>query len=118
MKKLKQRTTAKATKVKRYDNRTKQVQDNRNFQTNQARVFKKCEGKEEIKTPPDAEDVTAFWKGIRSAKQKRRCYREKQNTVKIFKDDVKIKSKSMPDWEGAESDEIQCFWLKSFTAVH
>ena len=42
----------------------------------------------------------------------------KQNTVKIFKDDVKIKSKSMPDWEGAESDEIQCFWLKSFTAVH
>ena len=51
-------------------------------------------------------------------KQKRRCYREKQNTVKIFKDDVKIKSKSMPDWEGAESDKIQCFWLKSFTAVH
>ena len=30
---LKQRTTAKATKVKRYDNRIKQFQDNKNFQT-------------------------------------------------------------------------------------
>ena len=32
---LKQRITAKATKVKRYDNRMKQFQNNRNFETNQ-----------------------------------------------------------------------------------
>ena len=85
MKKLKQRVTAKVTKVKRYDNRIKQFQDNRNFQTKQARFFKKCEGKEEIKTPPDAEDVTAFWKGIRSAKQKRRCYRENRIQLKSLR---------------------------------
>ena len=41
---------------------------------------------------------------------------EKQNTVKITKDDVKRKLKS--DWKGAGPDKIQGFWLKSFKAVH
>ena len=43
-------------------------------------------------------------------KQKRRCYLKKQNTVKITKDDVKRKLKSMPDWRGAGPDKIQGFW--------
>ena len=43
---------------------------------------------------------------------------EEQNSVKITKDDVKRKLKSMPDWKGAGPDKIQGFWLKSFTAVH
>ena len=43
---------------------------------------------------------------------------EKQNTVKITKDDVKGKLKSVPDWKGAGLDKIQGFWLKSFTAAH
>ena len=37
--------TAKATKVRRYDNRIKQFQDNSNFKTNQGRFFKNLEGK-------------------------------------------------------------------------
>ena len=43
---------------------------------------------------------------------------EKQNTVKITKDDVKRKLKSMPDWKGAGPHKIQGFWLKFFTAVY
>ena len=43
---------------------------------------------------------------------------EKQNTVKIAKDDVKRKLKSMPDWKGAGPDKIKGFCLKSFIAVH
>ena len=43
---------------------------------------------------------------------------EKQNTVKITKDDVKRKLKSMPDWKGERPDKIQGFWLKSFKDVH
>ena len=86
MEELKQRLTAKATKVRQYDNRIKQFQDNRNFQTNQGRFFKNLKGKEERTTPPNAEDATAFWKEIWSAKvehkrdvewiekQKRRCH--------------------------------------------
>ena len=127
---LKQRITAKASKVKRYDNRTKQFQNNRNFQTNQGRFFKTLEGKEKRTKPPNAEDATAFWKGIWSTKVENKRYAgwigkvkekmpsEKQNTVNITKDDVKRKLKSMPDWKGAEPDKIQGFWLKSFTALH
>ena len=40
MEELKQRITAKATKVKQYGSRIKQFQDNMNFQTNQGRFFK------------------------------------------------------------------------------
>ena len=38
--------------------------------------------------------------------------------MKITKDDVKRKLKSMPDWKGAGPDKIQGFWLNSFTVVH
>ena len=130
MEELKQRITAKATKVKRYDNRIKQFQDNRNFQTNQGRFFKNLEGKEERTKPPNDEDATAFWKGIWSTKVehkrnsgwigkvKEKMPSEKQNTVNITKDDVKRKLKSMPGWKGAGPDKIQGFWLKCFTALH
>ena len=130
MEELKQRKTAKATKVKRYNNRIKLFQDNRNFQANQGRFFKNLEGKEERTKPPNAEDATAFWKGIWSTKVeykrdagwigkvKEKMSSEKQNTVNITKDDVKRKLKSMPDWKGAGPDKIQDFWLQSFTALH
>ena len=39
----------KSHQIKRYGNRIKQFQDNRNFQTNQGRFFKNLEGKEERK---------------------------------------------------------------------
>ena len=83
---LKQKITAKASKVKQYNSRIKQLQDNRNFQTNQGRFFKNLEGKKERTKPPNAEDATAFWKAIWSTKvehkrvagwidkQKRRCH--------------------------------------------
>ena len=130
MEELKQRITAKATQVKRYDNRIKQFQDNRNFQTNQGRFLKNLEGKEERAKPPNVEDTTAFWKGIWSTKVehkrdagwigkvKEKMPSEKQNTVNINEDDFKRKLKSMPDWKGAGPDKIQGFWLKSFTALH
>ena len=100
---LKQRITAKATKVKRYGNRINQFQDNRNFQTNQGRLFKNIEGKEEKTKLSNAEDATAFWKGIWSTnvehkrdagwigKVKEKMPSEKQNTVNITKDDIKRK---------------------------
>ena len=59
MEELKQRITAKATKVKRYDKKIKQFQGNMNFETNQGRFFKILEGKEERTKPPNAEDATA-----------------------------------------------------------
>ena len=121
MEEPKQRITAKTTKVKRYDNRIKKFQDNKNFETNQGRFFKNLEGKEERKKPPNAEDATAFSKGIWSTKvehkvdaewidkAKEKMPSEKQDTVKITKDDVERKLKPMPDWTGAGPDKIQGF---------
>ena len=130
MEELKQRITGKPTKVKRYDNRIKQFQNNRNFQTNQGKLFKNFEGKEEGKKPPNAEDATTFLRETWSTKvepkrdaewidkAKEKMPSEKQNTVKITKDNVKRKLKSMPDLEGARPHKIHGFRLKSFTAVH
>ena len=47
MEELKQRITEKVTKVKRYDNRIKQFQDNRNFDITQGRFFENLEGNKE-----------------------------------------------------------------------
>ena len=103
MEELKQRITVKATKVKWNDNRIKQFQGNKNFETNQGRFFKNLEGKEESTKPLNAEDATAFWKGIWSTKvehkpdaewvdkAKEKMPSEKQDTVKITKDDVILK---------------------------
>ena len=38
--------------------------------------------------------------------------------MKITKDDVKRKLKSMPDWKGAGPDKIQGFQWKPSTTVH
>ena len=112
MEELKQGIIAKATKVKRYNNRAKQFHDNRNFQINQEDLFKILEGKEwstKVQHKQDAEWIN---------KAKENMPSKKQNTVKITKDDVKRKLKSMLDWKGSGPDKIQGFWLKSFKAVH
>ena len=120
LKELKQKIAAKSSKVKRYDNRIKQFQDNRNFQTKQGKVFKNLEGNEEWTNPPNAEDATAFAKEYRVqkssisrmqnglTKQKKMPF-EKQNTVEITKDDVKRKLKSMSDWKRAGAEKYRVF---------
>ena len=111
MEELKQRIAAKATKVKRYDDRIKKISRQQEF-PDRPRFFKNLEGKEERTKPPNAEDATAFWKGIWSTKvehkrkeewidkAKEKMPSEKQNTVKTTKHD-KRKLKSMPEWKGA-----------------
>ena len=43
-------------------------------------------------------------------KEKEKIPSEKQNTVKITKDDVKRKLRSMPDWKWAGPNKIQDFF--------
>ena len=66
MEELKQRTTAKAAKVKRYDNKIKQFQDNRNFETKRGRFFKNLEGKVQKSR------ISGMQNGL--TKQKRKCH--------------------------------------------
>ena len=110
MEELEQRITAKATKVKRYDDRIKKFQDNRNFQTDHFSKILKV--KRRGQKHQMLKDATAFWKGIWSTKvehkrkeewidkAKEKMPSEKQNTVKTTKHD-KRKLKSRPEWKGA-----------------
>ena len=69
-------------------------------------------------------EATKLWKGISSTSVKHKQDAEwinksrEQNAVKITKDEVTRKLKSMPHWKGAGPDKIQGFWFKSFTAMH
>ena len=62
---LRKRVTAKSEKIKRYENRKEQYQQNRLFENNQKRLFERLEGIErggdEI---PEVEASRTFWKGI------------------------------------------------------
>ena len=62
---LKQRITAKAAKIKRYESRVDQYQQNRLFQNNQKRLFAKLEGLEtDNSIIPDAEENREYWNSI------------------------------------------------------
>ena len=62
---LKQRITAKAEKLKRYDSRIEQYHQNRIFQNNQKRLRKRLEGIERGEDEiPDAEATSEFWRNI------------------------------------------------------
>ena len=80
--KYKKKTKKKNWLDQKYDNRINQFQDNRNFETNQGRFFKNFEGKEEWTKPPNAEDATAFWKGMWSTKVEHK--RDAENLLLLY----------------------------------
>ena len=61
---VKQRMQAKATKIKKYDQRIEQYMINRLFQQDQKRVYQKLNGKFESSEKPDTEETRTFWSNI------------------------------------------------------
>ena len=61
---LKQRMQAKATKIKRYDQRIEQYRINRLFQQDQKRVYQQLNGKIESREKADTEESKRFWSNI------------------------------------------------------
>ena len=65
MEELKQRVTAKCAKIKRYEGRVNQYQQNRLYSNNQKMFFERLEGKERSNDMiPDAIGTKTFWKEI------------------------------------------------------
>ena len=65
MEELKQRLTAQAANLKRYEDRQNQYRQNRMFETNQKRLFKEMEGiKRNDDFIRDAEESRELWNGI------------------------------------------------------
>ena len=127
---LRQRITAKSTKIRRYSNRIKQFQDNRLYKSNQGMFFKQINGGQERTIPPNPGEATKFWNDIWGNKvrhnknaewiksQKRKIAEVRQADVVITLADVKEKIKKIPSWKGPGPDDIQGYWIKNFTELH
>jgi hypothetical protein len=127
---IKQRVTAKSSKIKRYQKRIKQYQDNKLFTANQGRFFKNLDGGEGKTLAPNPDESTRFWSGIWGEsvlhngnaewieRVKTKLRGPKQSNIDVTSVDVKKQIKSMPKWKGPGPDGLHGFWIKSFSNVH
>ena len=128
---LKQRVTAKATKIQRYQNRNKQFQQNRLFETAQRKFYEKLSGvKNHCEPIPDEERAKQFWGNIWGEEA---THRRDADWLKKLKEEVKVTQQAdmsitvhkvsqflrrAPSWKAPGPDLVQGFWLKNFTSLH
>ena len=128
---LKQRVKAKASKIKRYDQRINQYRQNRMFQTSQKQFYKELNG--EIRTEaitPDPEESKQFWGNIWDKEKEHNKAAEwlhdikeevnlnKQENIVITEQMVKKQSSKIPNWKAPGPEGVQGFWLKKLTKLH
>ena len=129
---LKQRVTATAAKIRRYQGRIDRFRQNRLFQNNQRQFYRELdqEGERCEDEKPDAEESKAFWKSIwgqsvehqRDARWlkdlKAEVDIEKQEKIDISIESVRKIIGRMPNWKAPGPDLVQGFWLKKFRSLH
>ena len=124
---LKQRVTAKAEKLRRYEQRVQQYRQNRIlFEYDQKKLYKGNSSGTDTNCMPDAEESCEFWKNIwdnpiehnRDGEwltdvrdELSQC--SAQEDVKISEVDMRRQLKKVPAPDG-----VQGYWLKSFTTLH
>ena len=130
---LKQRIIAISAKIKRYEGRINQYQQNRMFTNNQKMLFEKLEGKERSNDIiPEREEAKIFWKGIW---EKDVNHNEEADWIKVIEDEVHQKSqkqinfeitletfkkqvKRLSNWKSPGPDGVQGYWIKNLTSLH
>eukprot|EP00794_Sanderia_malayensis_P000828 gene828-biopygen97 len=131
---LKQRLTAKAAKIRRYEQRIQQYKQNRLFSTDQKRFYQELDGGITYdRTVPDAEECLGFWSNIwdnsdqhhnneaewlRNLKEEKHKAGRKQENVGITAEQVTKQCRKMPNWKAPGPDGVQGFWLKKITSCH
>ena len=128
---LKQRVTAKAAQIKRYNDRIKQYRQNRMFQDNQRRFYDEIDkGGTTSNVIPDAEESKKFWgeiwgKGVLHNKKaewivntKKQMNVRQQEDMKITKEKVKKRINKIPNWKAPGPDGVQGYWMKGFENLH
>lgn len=119
---LKQRITAKATKIQRYQNRDKQFQQNRLFETTQRKFYEKLSGvKNHCEPTPDAEMAKQFWGNIWGEEAR---HRSDADWLKKLREEVKVTQQAdmsiklhkvsqflrrVPNWKAPGPDLVQGF---------
>ena len=129
---LKQRITAIAAKVRRYQGRIDSYRQNRLSENNQRQFYSELDQEEERcdDDQPVAEKSEQFWGNIwsQSADHKKDAkwlqdLRSEVNVKKQEKIDITTGSLKkilgrMPNWKSPGPDLVQGFWLKSFSSLH
>jgi hypothetical protein len=129
---LKQRVIAKRAKLKRYEQRVRQYQQNKLFKIDQKKVYQELNGIFERgeKIVPDASESVAFWGEIWSKEKnhnmeagwlkdmKLKVNYEKQLDVSIDVQMIKSQCKRIPNWKTAGLDGVQGFWIKRLSSCH
>ena len=129
---LKQRITAIAAKVRRYQGRVDSYRQNRLFENNQRQFYRELDQEEERcdDDQPVAKESKQFWGNIwsQSADHKKdakwlqdlrsEVNVKKQEKIDIITGSLKKILGRMPNWKSPGPDLAQGFWLKSFSSLH
>ena len=128
---MKQRITAIAAKVKRYQGRVDSYRQNRLFGNNQRQFYRELDQEEERcgDDQPVAEESKQFWGNIwsQSADHKdAKWLQDLRSEVKVKKQEkIDITTGSLkkilgrtPNRKSPGPDLVQGFWLKSFSSLH
>ena len=129
---LKQRITAIAAKLRRYQGWVDSYRQNRLFEKNQRQFYRELDQEEERcdDDQPVAEESKQFWGNIwsQSADHKKDAkwlqdFQSEVNVKKQEKIDITTGSLKnivgrMPNWKSPGPDLVQGFWLKSFSSLH
>ena len=129
---LKQRITAIATKVRRYQGRVDSYRQNRLFENNQKQFYRKLVQEEERcdDDQPVAEESKQFWGNIwsQSADHKKDAkwlqdLQSEVNVKKLEKIDITTELwkkilRRMLNWKPPGPDLVRGFWLKNFNNLH
>lgn len=130
---LKQKVYAWANRIRRYRERVDRFQQNRLFQSDQRKVYRKWEEtnpRASDTQPPDATAMTDFWRSIWSVPVghtegswmsvvERECESiEPMGAVTISLDDVSCAIRTAQNWKSPGPDGLHNFWLKWFRCSH
>ena len=127
---IKQRVLAKTNKLKRYNKRCQQYQQNRLFQSDQTRFFRSLEKEQVENIPPNADEATKFWSNIWSNPVSHTDSNwldeikddlkgvEKQNDITISDSDLLKQIRRTASWKSPGPDGIHGFWYKNLTSLH
>ena len=133
---LKQRVTAKAAKVKRFDNRRKQYTHNKIFRNNQRQFYRNIDSPENTNSTQDHhnldhEECLQFWKDIWETPVSHKADAhwikdikedlhdvEEQATLNITKSKLEARVKRMSNWTSPGPDGVHNYWIKHLSSLH
>lgn len=128
METIKQRLSAKSSKIQRFEKRIKGFRQNKLFENNQKRLYSELRGESRQQEAPNAEAAKAFWTGIwgsevshnqdapwlQSIKEKTTI---EQEDCSISSADLRVQLKKTQNWKAPGPDGLQGYWLKAFPAL-